>query len=78
MKNMLPELLEANNAKSHYLKLLKQLLIFITDECSNDEALQQFGGAEELSALNVVEAAKAIIGRLQRKTHDGDKKIKEI
>ena len=76
MKDMLPQLLQANNAKQHYLQLLKELLIFVSDECAEDECLHTFGGVGELSILNIVEAAKLIITELKKKSQSENKKIK--
>ena len=78
MKDMLPELLQAHNAKQHYLQLLKELLLFVSDECGEEECLLSFGGVGELSILNIVDATKAILTEMRKKSQNENKKIKEI
>lgn len=76
MKNMVPELLRAHNGKQQYMNLLKDLLLFISDECSDEQSLQSFGGVDELSILNIVEATKVLISDMRKRSYQENKKIK--
>lgn len=54
MKNILPELLVANNEKKYYMKLLDQLVTFVNEEFVNDNFVQNIVGNGKIDAHNVV------------------------
>lgn len=77
MKNMLPELLAANNEKNGYIEILNDLLSFIKEELDEDEIIiGSFGGVDKLSIFNVVHATKVCIKNLRKQTQEENKKIK--